>query len=107
MQNTTSKRALILGGGFAGLTVAMELEKKLAQNPVVDVMLVNRENFLLFTHGLRYRGSPTFRTTNQYFLTQLVPISTFGNYSGTNPSKHWRFGRGGGDRICGTSHKSC
>jgi hypothetical protein len=107
MQNTASKRAFIPGRGFAGLTVAMELGKKLAQNPVVDVMLVNRENFFLFTHGLRYRGSPTFRTTNQYLLTQLVPISTFGNYGGTNPSKHWRFGRGGGDRICGTSHKSC
>jgi NADH dehydrogenase FAD-containing subunit len=60
MQNTASKRAFIPGRGFAGLTVAMELGKKLAQNPVVDVMLVNRENFFLFTHGLRYRGSPTF-----------------------------------------------
>jgi NADH:quinone reductase (non-electrogenic) len=49
MQNTASKRVLILGGGFAGLTVAMELEKKLARNPVVGVMLVNRENFFLFT----------------------------------------------------------
>jgi NADH dehydrogenase FAD-containing subunit len=60
MQNTASKRAFIPGRGFAGLTVAMELGKKLAQNPVVDVMLVKRENFFLFTHGLRYRGSPTF-----------------------------------------------
>jgi heterodisulfide reductase subunit A-like polyferredoxin len=32
MQNTASKRVLILGGGFAGLTVAMELDKKLARN---------------------------------------------------------------------------
>ena len=49
MANVPPKRILILGGGFAGLTVAMELEKKLARNPVVEVMLVNRENFFLFT----------------------------------------------------------
>src|ERR1700731_216347 len=49
MENTPRKRVLILGGGFAGLTVAMELEKKLAQNPSVEITLINRENFFLFT----------------------------------------------------------
>lgn len=49
MENTTQKRILILGGGFAGLTVAMELERKLACDPSVEIMLVNRENFFLFT----------------------------------------------------------
>src|SRR5580704_2084051 len=49
MENRPSKRILILGGGFAGLTVAMELEKKLARDPTVEVTLVNRENFFLFT----------------------------------------------------------
>jgi NADH:ubiquinone reductase (H+-translocating) len=43
------KRILILGGGFAGLTVAMELEKKLGRDPAVEVMLINRDNFSLFT----------------------------------------------------------
>ena len=33
MQDAPHKRMLILGDGFAGLTVAMELEKKLAQDP--------------------------------------------------------------------------
>jgi NADH:ubiquinone reductase (H+-translocating) len=47
--NVEPKRILILGGGFAGLTVAMELEKKLAWNPAVEVTLVNRDNFFLFT----------------------------------------------------------
>jgi NADH dehydrogenase len=47
MQNTELKRILILGGGFAGLTAAMELEKKLAQDPSVEVTLINRENFIL------------------------------------------------------------
>jgi len=49
MENEPPKRILILGGGFAGPTVAMELEKKLAQDPSVEITLVNRENFFLFT----------------------------------------------------------
>ena len=49
MENSPHKRILILGGGFAGLTVAMELEKKLAQDPSIEITLVNRENFFLFT----------------------------------------------------------
>jgi NADH dehydrogenase FAD-containing subunit len=42
MENKTSKRILIVGGGFAGLTVAMELERKLARDPSVEI---TRENF--------------------------------------------------------------
>lgn len=49
METTRPKRILILGGGFAGLTVAMELERKLARDPSVEITLVNRENFFLFT----------------------------------------------------------
>ena len=49
MESAPEKRILILGGGFAGLTVAMELDKKLAQDPSVEITLVNRENFFLFT----------------------------------------------------------
>ena len=49
MENEAPKRILILGGGFAGLTVAMELEKTLAQDPSIEITLVNRENFFLFT----------------------------------------------------------
>jgi len=40
---------LILGGGFAGLYTAMELENTFARNLDVEVTLVNRENFSLFT----------------------------------------------------------
>src|SRR5437899_11369867 len=49
MENKTPKRILIVGGGFAGLTVAMELERKLARDPSVEITLINRENFFLFT----------------------------------------------------------
>jgi NADH:quinone reductase (non-electrogenic) len=49
MENKTPKRILIVGGGFAGLTVAMELERKLARDRSVEITLINRENFFLFT----------------------------------------------------------
>jgi NADH:ubiquinone reductase (H+-translocating) len=49
MESSQQKRILILGGGFAGLTVAMELEKSLGGDPSVEITLVNRENFFLFT----------------------------------------------------------
>ena len=40
---------MILGSGFGGLYTAMHLEKKLARNRDVEITLVNRENFFLFT----------------------------------------------------------
>jgi NADH dehydrogenase len=49
MSGTQPKRIVILGGGFAGLYAALEFEKTLAQDPGIEVTLVNRENFFLFT----------------------------------------------------------
>ncbi|MBI3961260.1 MAG: NAD(P)/FAD-dependent oxidoreductase [Deinococcus sp.] len=40
---------MILGSGFGGLYAALQLEKTLARDPDVEVTLVNRENFFLFT----------------------------------------------------------
>ena len=42
-------RVLILGGGFGGFYAAHYLDKTLAADPSVEVTLVSRENFLLFT----------------------------------------------------------
>jgi NADH:ubiquinone reductase (H+-translocating) len=42
-------QVLILGGGFGGLYAAMHLEKTLARDPNVEVTLINRDNFFLFT----------------------------------------------------------
>src|SRR6516162_5183078 len=42
-------RVLILGGGFAGLYAAIRLDRTLARRPDVQITLVNRENFFLFT----------------------------------------------------------
>jgi NADH dehydrogenase len=43
------QRIVILGGGFGGVYTALHLEKALARGANLDVTLVNRENFLLFT----------------------------------------------------------
>jgi len=43
------QRILILGGGFGGLYAALEMEKGLARDPEVEITLVNRDNFFLFT----------------------------------------------------------
>jgi len=42
-------RIVILGGGFGGIYTALHLEKLLGRDPNVEVTLVNRENFFLFT----------------------------------------------------------
>jgi NADH dehydrogenase len=49
MNQTNKTRILILGGGFGGLYTALELEKQLGRRPDVEITLVNRENFFLFT----------------------------------------------------------
>ena len=49
--NSKSKKTkiVIAGGGFAGLYAAKYLNKRLARRPDVEVTLVSRENFILFT----------------------------------------------------------
>ncbi len=42
-------KILILGGGFGGLYTALELEKQFGSDANVEITLVNRENFFLFT----------------------------------------------------------
>ena len=42
-------RILILGGGFGGVYAALELERILARHDDVEVTLVTRDNFFLFT----------------------------------------------------------
>src|SRR4029077_5810905 len=43
------QRGVIPGGGFGGVYTALELEKALAGNDDVQVTLVTRDNFFLFT----------------------------------------------------------
>src|SRR5882762_521786 len=47
MSNKT--KILILGGGFGGVYTALRLDKTLARRADVEVTLISRDNFLLFT----------------------------------------------------------
>jgi NADH dehydrogenase len=49
MREQQPTRIVILGGGFGGLSAARELERLLPRNANVDITLVNRDNFFLFT----------------------------------------------------------
>jgi len=52
MSDQTPKRVLILGGGFAGLEAAETLEKILSEKDCVDVDLISKDNYLVFTSML-------------------------------------------------------
>jgi len=42
-------RIVIVGGGFAGLYAAKELDRTLARREDIEITLISRENFILFT----------------------------------------------------------
>src|SRR5260370_6477626 len=44
-----AKRVLILGGGFGGIYAALRLEKLLARRDDLEVTLITRDNYFLFT----------------------------------------------------------
>jgi NADH dehydrogenase len=50
-------RIVILGGGFAGVETARYLDRTAAKSPEVEVALVSRDNFILFTPMLHELGS--------------------------------------------------
>src|ERR1044072_343721 len=47
--STTSKRIVILGGGFAGIGVLKKIEKDFQNDDGVEISLISKYNFLLFT----------------------------------------------------------
>ncbi len=57
-------RVLILGGGFGGMYAALEFEEALAQGDDLDVTLVNRDNFFLFTPMLHEVAASDLDITN-------------------------------------------
>jgi NADH dehydrogenase len=50
-------RIVILGGGFGGVYTALNLEKRLADDPNVEITLVSRDNYFLMTPLLFEAGS--------------------------------------------------
>ena len=43
------KRVVILGGGFAGTYAARRFERTLGKRNDVEVVMISRENYMLFT----------------------------------------------------------
>jgi len=85
MENRPGKRIHTLGGGFAGLTVAMDLEKKLARDPSVEVTLVNREKPLpVHAYASRGRGQRPRSHNDCEFCPQdaapLIPDLSTGSF---------------------------
>ncbi len=64
MSQTATTQVLILGGGFAGLYAALEFEKALGRDPSIEVTLVNRENFFLYTPMLHEVAASDLDITN-------------------------------------------
>ena len=58
------KRIVILGGGFGGVYAAMQLEKLLARESAVEICLVSRDNFFLFTPMLHEIAASDLEITN-------------------------------------------
>jgi NADH dehydrogenase len=64
MMTNEKPRVLILGGGFGGMYAALEFERALAQGANLDVTLVNRDNFFLFTPMLHEVAASDLDITN-------------------------------------------
>ena len=64
MAEQAKTRIVILGGGFAGLHAAIHLDNTLARDPNIEVTLVNRENFFLFTPMLHEVAASDLDLTN-------------------------------------------
>ena len=58
------KHILILGGGFAGVKVLTQLQKAFQNDVTIDIILVSRDNFFLFTPMLPEVSSGMIETRN-------------------------------------------
>jgi NADH dehydrogenase len=64
MSTPNAKRILILGGGFGGVYAALRLQKKLQRRPDVEITLVSRDNFFLFTPMLHEVAASDLEVTD-------------------------------------------
>jgi len=64
MSSSARKRIVILGGGFGGVYAALHLEKLLARQPEVEICLISRDNFFLFTPMLHEIAASDLEITN-------------------------------------------
>ena len=64
ISKSAKRRIVILGGGFGGVYAALHLEKLLARAPEVEICLVSRDNFFLFTPMLHEIAASDLEITN-------------------------------------------
>ncbi len=65
------KKIVILGGGFAGVECARQLEKEFGNDPEIELVMVSEDNFLLFTPMLPQVASGMIETRHI-----VLPIRT-------------------------------
>jgi hypothetical protein len=70
------KRILILGGGFGGTAVLRKLQNRFQRDVSVDIAMVSKDNYLLFTPMLHEIASGMIETRHI-----VIPIRAFCNRS--------------------------
>ena len=70
------KRIVILGGGFAGVSVLKRLQSKFQSNVGIEIVMVSRDNYMLFTPMLHEVASGMIETRHI-----VTPIRAFCNRS--------------------------
>src|SRR5215471_7380448 len=85
---TLAPRIVILGGGFAGVTAAVELARRCAGLLPVHVTLVSNQNFFLFTPMLAEAATGAVET--RHILYPIRPLCgqwgvEFGEMHGVGP----------------------
>jgi NADH dehydrogenase len=75
-QTTNRKRIVILGGGFGGVTVLKKLQNHFQTDVSVDIAMVSKDNYLLFTPMLHEIASGMIETRHI-----VTPIREFCNRS--------------------------
>src|SRR5439155_11812472 len=63
-RRSRKKRIVILGGGFRGVYAAIHLEKLLVREGSVEICVVSRDNFFLFTPMLHEIAASDLEVTN-------------------------------------------
>ncbi len=66
------KHIVILGSGFAGIEVLKKLQKEFHNNNDIEITLVSKDNFLLFTPMLPEVASGTIETRHI-----VTPVRSF------------------------------
>ena len=63
---------MILGGGFAGVECARQLESKFGNDPEIELVMVSEDNFLLFTPMLPQVASGMIETRHIVFPIRTI-----------------------------------